>query len=300
MYNIDRDVLEPKYIENMREIVEKQADSSLLKSIAQNGQNFAVLAYAASGNPRTLLKTLSRTPRVNSTEVNEVIREYYRTDIWSEHSNLAEKYTGHREIIDWGRSFIQTHLLPELKAKNDNSLASDKSTSAYFWVHRDAAPAVKHALRILSYTGIVSEQASGLKATRGEVGTRYGVNLGCLFSLESIAVQSANEIAKALTPKRMTEFGAKHSLFLDLQSRVSNDVESSTSDRLKVQLKEPVNVLDLTEWQISKLTELNLLTVGDVLSASEQKLKEATYVGDVRARRMRNAAIAAVLEYLSG
>jgi hypothetical protein len=40
--------------------------------------------------------------------------------------------------------------------------------------------------------------------------------------------------------------------------------------------------------------------VGDVLKATEQKLKEASYVGDVRARRMRNAAIAAVLEYLSG
>ena len=45
---------------------------------------------------------------------------------------------------------------------------------------------------------------------------------------------------------------------------------------------------------------LALNTVGAVLAATEAELKEAHYVGDVRARRMRNAAIASVLEYLSG
>jgi hypothetical protein len=59
-------------------------------------------------------------------------------------------------------------------------------------------------------------------------------------------------------------------------------------------------VLDVTPWQKEKLTQLGLVTVRDVLNATEQKLKQANYVGDVRARRMRNAAVAAVLEYLSG
>jgi len=43
-----------------------------------------------------------------------------------------------------------------------------------------------------------------------------------------------------------------------------------------------------------------LSTIGELLNASEEKLKLAKYVGDVRARRMRNAAVASVLEYLSG
>jgi hypothetical protein len=37
-----------------------------------------------------------------------------------------------------------------------------------------------------------------------------------------------------------------------------------------------------------------------VLGATEADLQKAYYIGDVRSRRMRNAAVAAVFEYLSG
>ena len=299
MLSLDRDILDPNYIENMREIVEKQSDSTILKKIAQNGKNFAILAYAASGNPRLLLKTLAAASDVGSRQVNDVIKAYYRTDIWSEHSSLAEKYPGHRDMIDWGRQFLESQVLPELKVKNDQYLATDKATSAYFWIHRDAPEVVKEALRVVCYTGVVSEQASGIKATRAEVGTRYMANLGCLFALEFIPTTNSFELAKGLSPKRMTEFGANHTAYKAL---VEKDV--GTADQgataLGVQLSKPIDVLDLSDWQKSKLTELKLRTVGDVLNASEKKLKEAYYIGDVRARRMRNAAVAAVLEYLSG
>lgn len=35
---------------------------------------------------RVMLKTLARAPRVTAQGTNEVIREYYRSDVWSEHS----------------------------------------------------------------------------------------------------------------------------------------------------------------------------------------------------------------------
>ncbi|MGJ5080662.1 ORC-CDC6 family AAA ATPase [Bradyrhizobium sp. HKCCYLS3013] len=300
MISIDRDVLAPTYVDNMREIVEKQADSTVLKNIARNGKNFAVLAYAAAGNPRLLLKTLASSPAVDSTQINLTIREYYRSDIWSEHSLLADKYSGHRTVIDWGRQFIESIVLPEIKTKNDQYLAADKATSAYVWIHRDAPALVKEALRILSYTGVVIEQASGIKASRAEVGTRYMINLGCLFSLEARPASTSFDIAKGLTPKRMTEFGANHSAFKSLADQTINAPDESKGAALKEQLTKSIDVLDISKWQYGKLVELGLLTVGDVLKASEKKLMEASYVGNVRARQMRNAAVAAVLEYLSG
>lgn len=300
MISIDRDILASDYIENMREIVEKQADATILKNIAQNGRNFAILAYAASGNPRLLLKTLAASPKVNSTQINETVREYYRSDIWAEHSLLADKYVGHREVIDWGRQFLEGLVIPDIKSKNDQYLAADKSTSAYIWIHRDAPAVIKEALRVLSYTGVLSEQASGIKASRAEIGTRYIVNLGCLFSLESAPASTSFEIAKGLTPKRMTEFGANHPAYKSLVDHVANVPAQANGIALEQQLAKSVSVLDISEWQRSKLLELGLNTVGDVLKATEQKLKEAAYIGDIRARRMRNAAIAAVLEYLSG
>ncbi len=299
---VERDVLASDYIDNMREMVQKQADSGVLTAIAQNGKNFAVLAYAATGNPRLLLKTLARAPKVNSTQVNETIREFYRTDVWAEHSLLSEKYLGHKELIDWGRTFIESHVLPELRSKNDANLRSEKKSSAFFWVHRDAPEMVKESLRILAYTGIVSEHANGIKASRGEIGKRLLVNLGCVFAQESAPASSAFEIAKALDPRRMTEYGANRSEYRDLLEVVPAAAANAASvaNALQQQLKKPIAVLDLTDWQKDKLVELKLSTVGDVLNATEEKLKEAMYVGDVRARRMRNAALAAVMEYLSG
>ena len=154
MLTIDRDILSNDYVENMREIVEKQSDSGTLANIAQNGRNFATLAYASTGNPRLLLKTIAKCPKVNSQQVNETIREFYRTEIWSEHSTLSEKYLGHKPLIDWGREFIESRVIPDIKSKNDQYLSSDKNTSAFFWIHRDAPEIIKESLRVLAYTGI--------------------------------------------------------------------------------------------------------------------------------------------------
>jgi hypothetical protein len=299
MLSVDRDILDKEYIQNMREIVEKQADSNILKNIEQNGQNFAVLAYASTGNPRILLKTLTRTDKLNSSQLDKTIREYYRSDVWSEHSNLAEKYSGHSTLINWGRRFIENDVLPDLKIKNDQYLLSDKNTTAFFWLHKDAPETVKEALRVLAYTGIVTEHATGIKATRSEIGTRYQVNLGCLFAQETSARATAFVIAKNLTPRRMTEFGSNHAAFKNL-ANIEIGPETNTSEALRLQFAKPIDVLDLTEWTKDTLKNLNLFTVGDIFNASEEKLKQAYYVGDVRARRMRNAAVAAVIEYLSG
>ncbi len=43
-----------------------------------------------------------------------------------------------------------------------------------------------------------------------------------------------------------------------------------------------------------------VFTIGDLISAPEEKLKQAKYIADVRARTIKNAGIAAVCEYLLG
>lgn len=300
MVSLNRDINDSGYVESMRQIVEKQADSTLQKKITKNGQNFSVLAYAATGNPRLLLKTVADAPNINSIEVNSVVREFYRSGIWAEHSALSEKYVGHKALIDWGRNFVEDVVLPELKQKNDAYLEREKNSTSYIWVHRDAPEIVKEGLRILCYTGILTEHSSGIRATRSEVGRRYTVNLGCLFSQESSPSTTSFNIAKSLTPKRMSEYGVNHSAFAPLSSQGINLSEIQEGFDLEQQLDKQNTVLDITDWQRSKLDELKLDTVGAVLAATEAELKEAHYVGDVRARRMRNAAIASVLEYLSG
>jgi hypothetical protein len=206
MLSFDRDILGSDYVGTMREIVEKQAESATLEDIARNDKNFTLLAYAASGNPRILLKTLARAPRLNASQTNDVVREYYRNDLWSEHSTLPEKYAGHQHLIDWGRQFIEGTVLPDLQKKNEQYLEQEQKSTCFFWIHRDVPQPVKEALKLLAYSGIVTEHAPGIRATRSEVGTRYAVNLGALIAQEAMPTSTGLRVARNLTPKRMSEF----------------------------------------------------------------------------------------------
>lgn len=300
MLSLDRDILGADYLDTMREIVEKQAESATLEDIARHDKNFALLAFSASGNPRVLLKTLTRAPRVTAAQTNEVVREYYRSELWSEHSTLPEKYVGHKHLIDWGRQFIEGIVLPDLQKKNVQYLEQEHKSTCFFWIHRDAPQPVKEALKLLAYSGIVTQHASGIRATRSEVGTRYAVNLGALIAQEGSPGSAGLRIARALTPKRMSEFGANHLAYQSLLAQVPSFAEPIVGAVLQQQLAKPLRVLDVTYWQLTKLRELGFATVGDVLLASESKLQTLSYIGEKRSRRIRNAALAAVLEYLSG
>lgn len=298
---MNRDVTSDEYITQMKDIVLKQVtDSGLVKNISTRGQNFALLAYAADGNPRHLLKTVGIASSMNSNDINKVFREYYKTEIWSEHTSLGDKYRGHRGFVDGGREFLESNVLPELKSKNDKYLAEGKNTSSYIWINRNAPQVVKESLRLLEYTGIISEHSDGIKATRSEYGSRYHINLGCLLSQEAIPTNTGFNIVKQLTVKRMTEYGANHPSYNEIIEKVGAYVEEDMSSALREQLEKNVDVLDLTQWQKSKLNEIGLLTVGSVLTAPEGKLMEAHYVAEKRARIMKNAALAAVYEYISG
>lgn len=301
LIEIDRSVLDDDYRESMREIVSKQADAQLMANIEQRAENFYALAYAVSGNPRLLLKTVARVPSMRSGEVNSLLKEFYRTDIWAEHSGLAERYAGHRELVDWGRRFIEESVIPETRTKNSQRASEEKNeTTSFFWIHRDAPEVVKEALRLLAYTGVVVRGDSGIVATRSEIGTRYSLNLGCLVAPESSPIPVLTKLARELNIKRFTEYGANHDQFSALTSSIGAFAEPDMSTILNDQLSKSVRVLDITQFQRDSLQRLGLDTIGKALDAPEEQYQHATYIGPIRSRRMKNAVVASVLEYLSG
>lgn len=294
--SVDRVITESDYASNMRLVVFKQ-DSSLRAAVERQGEVFDSLAYAATGNPRTLLKTMSRATQFNRRNVQEVIKEFYREEIWTEHSSLTERYPGHQPLIDWGRQFIETNVLPTLYSRN-RSNKSEKTS--FLWVHRDAPHSVREALRLLSYSGILQEGVSGIRGTRSEIGTRYMVNLGCLSSLDSDPVSFGKEVRSALSVKRWAEYGPNHTAFRPLEDFAHQTLENEGNQALDAQLQRPIARLDLTEFQLNSLHSLGFKTVGEVLAADEKAFMQAHYVGPKRSRKMRNSAVAAVFEYLSG
>jgi DNA-directed RNA polymerase alpha subunit len=152
----------------------------------------------------------------------------------------------------------------------------------------------------LEYTGIIQEHGKGIKSSMSEVGTRYLINLGCMFSQESSPSSSALPIARNITSKKMTEFGMNNPSFKDLIDKIPDFVENDMSVILENELDKSIDVLDLSSWIRDTLRTININTVKDILSTTETYLKTAYYVGEKRARLVKSAATASVYEYLNG
>lgn len=128
------------------------------------------------------------------------------------------------------------------------------------------------------------------------MGTRYMVNVGCLLSMEAKPASFGLDIVRNADIRRMSEYGANHLLYKAIQGVLLD----STTDALQKQFLKSIDVLELTEWQKMKMHEIDVNTIGELVAATEEKLKQAKYIADVRARNIRNAGIAAVCEYLLG
>lgn len=246
-------------------------------------------------NSQNAMRSLTSLP------ANQSIRTHYRSEIWSEHTGLGDKYPGHRELVDFGRRFVEENVIPETRSKNEEWLRESKSIATnFFWIHRDAPEQVKESLRLLAYTGIVTKTDSGIVATRSELGDRYFINLGCLVAPSANPIEEINQIARRISIKRFTEYGRDHSAFKDALSAVSSNEEPDMSSILSRQLSRSVDVLELSKFQRESLCRLGFETIGKALAADETSYQAADYIGPVRSRQMRNAVIASVLEYLSG
>ncbi|PLM91938.1 hypothetical protein CWN24_31405, partial [Klebsiella pneumoniae] len=162
---LERNILESDYLQYFKDIVFKQSDESLKKEIDNQRDLFNTLALASGGNPRMLLRTLQDLSKLNTSGVNSTIKSFYRNQIWTEHTDLGEKYKGHREVIDWGRDFLENSVIPRVEDYNKSrrDKGTDEST-IYFWIHKDAPEPVKESLRLLTYTGIIRKIDSAVRA----------------------------------------------------------------------------------------------------------------------------------------
>jgi len=301
---IERNIKDSDYLQYFKDIVFKQAPQEVQDAFDNQRELFNTLAVCAGGNPRILLKTVQDLEKVNASSVNSLIKEFYRNRIWAEHTELGEKYKGHQQIIDWGRDFLEKTVIPTIEKYNAARVEKGvDESSIYFWIHKDSPEAVKEALRLLTYTGIITKLDSSVRATRSELGARYEVKYGCIISLESNPHAESKRFFESLSLKKHPEFGKQHSSYLGINTLafIKDDKEQYKAS-LKSMLEKPIDVLSLlTVWQKEKLKNAGIYTIEDLHSKTEENLIESIYsVGPARARIMKNAATAELLEYLSG
>jgi hypothetical protein len=301
---LERNVRDPDYLQYFKDIVFKQSDEKTQGDIDRNRDLFNTLAFSSGGNPRMLLKTLQDINKFNTSNTNSIIKSFYREQIWTEHTELGEKYKGHQGVIDWGRDFLEKTVIPAIESYNDTRREKGINESTiYFWVHKNSPETVKEALRLLTYTGIIRKVDSSVRATRAELGTRYEVKYGCVISLESSPHNESGEFYGNLSIKKFPEFGKNHSSYTINENIIDIKNDAQQYDKsLKSMLSKPIDVLGLlTSWQKEKLKAAGIQTIEKLHSNTEENLIEKIYnVGPARARLMKNAATAELLEYISG
>ncbi|MEN4759833.1 DNA-directed RNA polymerase subunit alpha C-terminal domain-containing protein [Chryseobacterium sp. C39-AII1] len=299
---VDRDILSKTYLDDMLSLVLKQGGEFWQNKINNNKELFNTLAFASGGNPRLLLKTLDLSSNFKLNTINDVIRQFYRNEIWSEHTQLGEKYKGHKAIIDWGRTFVEDHVLPATINKIQDRIDKKISEATlYFWVTKEAPEQIKEALRLLTYTGVIRKYDSGVKATKSKIGDRYEIKFGCILAQFTTPANISKLIIPNVQLEMFTEYGRNNSLFNTLKiDEVINFSETEFYNSFKVQLDKNVNTLDLTPWLLNKLREINIVTIGELLNVSEEDLMQLKLIGPFKSRLIKNAAIAEILETISG
>jgi len=300
---IERDLKSSDYLSDMEEMVMKQGGDVWEHKIKSNRAYFNTLAMSAGGNPRLLLKTLDATDKLNSSSVNSVIRTFYRSEIWNEHTQLGDKYKGHKELIDWGRKFVEDTVIPTIHKKNIERLKrSQPESSLYFWIQKDSPQEIKEALRLLSYTGIIRKIDSGVKATKSAIGDRYEVKFGCLLAQEKTPTNVSKDIIENLSLNFFTEYGSNNSNYQTIDSdKIFDFTNAEFLENITTQLNKQISDLDLTDWQKSKIDSVNIKTVGELLNTDEEYLIDNLVgIGPVKARTIKNSATAELLETISG
>lgn len=290
---LDRNISDTDYLSYFKEMVFKQIDNNLKIQIEKQGELFKTLVLSCAGNPRMLLNTIQNISSFRTAEVNKTIREFYLTKIWTEHTALGDKYKGHQNLIDWGRDFLEKTVIPTV-------IDNEKST-IYFWIDKDIPETVKEALRLLTYTSIIKKENSNIRA-HGRLGTRYEIKYGCIIALEKNPHTKSLEIEKIRSVRQYTEFGKTHSEYDNIESlsvAILSDEQYQKS--LESMLHQSIDVLTLTNWQKGKLKEASINTIEELYVLRETDLISKIYgVGPVKARTMKNAANAELLEYISG
>lgn len=299
---IQRSIIDVDYINKMRQLIQKHYPEDY-SNFETHGELLNSIIYASTGNPRFLLKSINEIiagqGKFNSSNINNKIKEFYGTTIWSEHTKLSEMYSGHTDMIDWSRNFIEDTVLTDIEEINKNT---NTKTTIYFSVSRNAPAVIQQSIKTLEYSGILSLHTEGTKY-RTEMYDRYEINLGVVVLHEKQVniQQRIKDIIDNISIKVFPNYGKSSPSYGDYS--VLTDISQFEADSKEVIshiCEQDISSLDISYSMQKRLRDFGLNTIEQVLSKSEAELQKIPYIGEVRSRKINNIVYNAILEYISG
>ena len=205
-------------------------------------------------------------------------------------------------MIEWSRKFIENTVTNDITKINmrDGSNSNEKTT-VYFAISRKAPEAIKQAIKILEYSGVVTLDVEATKF-RYDYYDRYQLNFGIVLlsmAKTNLAI-SCKEIIDNISQKKFPNYGETSPVYENAPNLISTEEEIDQKMFLNNILNKKVSELEISTKLLKRLNDAGYILIKDIFERDESELKKISYIGKVRSRQIYNNVMAAVIEYISG
>jgi hypothetical protein len=164
-------------------------------------------------------------------------------------------------------------------------------------IHREIVSRLAKAFEILEYVGFLAKREASRGMKSGGRGSRFDVNLCLLLEHLPNARLTLDQYDKwKADDEESIQIHNKGSLLADLNlPTLSDDADLSILGAPISSLKKStVYPYGLTSIMISKLENAGIITIRDLYDASDEKLDDLWYVGEMRVRHLKETVAQAI------
>ncbi len=318
--SVEKDDESVDVLEFFKKFYDKRIESDskkdiLIKNLDVN--NFKLISYSSSGNPRRFLNILEKVRQEESltkSKLTSIIREHAHNELWEYHEKLVQGNIDLRGYAEIGRKFIENYIIPKLqKANKKNRTKKIRS----FAIESEVNDDFKKMLKTLEYSGILDFKQQ-LQLREGNLGNYYTLNLSLCFSENILEIEDigktnlrtatsliANspvvkeyttkilELLSANCPKCDGKFDVNNKFCPNCGCDLRN-IES-VFDRM---LSHPIDSLkiQLVGSTIKEKLRDSFDTIKDLMDSNDSKILKVYFIGPKRLEYIRIA----IRDYISG
>lgn len=334
-YGHDARVLRPdrkvedkeSYFTFCRKILENRiAKEEIWEKLNKNPEILEAFIIGCFGNPRHLFLLIDEIGQTvpRRKDLPKIIKDYVEQNLWKYYLGLEKRLERFKVSVVTGYNFITSIVIPDLRTQNNDWRKRKKpELSIYFAIENEVYDDLKTMLGVLIYSGILSERGQQ-SIGQNKYGKVYAVNTAVCMSenvlreekvtggtfkgeLDKLNVQrvkiyykGTSKVAKIITnlvrgdilicPNCRKE--RKKEWKICPYCTKSYPEEESLYEKLR---QHPVDYLPISERLKERVKE-KFNTIGQILDASEEEVDTVYYVGTIRVKIIKTAAI----EYMAG
>ena len=315
------------YFNFFKEILKKRiSEDEIWKEFNKNQNVLESLIIACFGNPRHLFLLVDDIGQVKQKkkDLPKIIKDYVEQNLWKYYLGLEKRLERFKVPVETGYNFITSVVIPDLRKQNNEWRKKESlQLSVYFAIENEIFDDLKDMIGILIYSGILSDRGQQ-SIGQNKYGKVYAVNTAVCMSENVIREDrktggTFKEEINKLVRQRVKIYYKGTPEIIKMTAKLVKGIilkcpncgqerqrkwklcpfctksypeEESLYERLR---QHPIDYLPISE-RLKERVKVKFSTVGQILAASEEEVDEIYYVGTVRVKIIKTAAI----EYMAG